>query len=308
MWPVVLQQQLPRLTPQSLPTDTDGVLALRDALWRLRSFLDVFWFAFSCDASTRDDSLSALRSVLDDGYTVIGNFKDLKAMGVVYSHTELALRRSDCLDWKASFIEDDLQRNYTTYLSNFMSTSSAVVSCRGRDSPSAQFWGALSEDLWPTADTPLNTAASALRWLVRLQDGVTVKLIVDLASLRAMNVSDMLMSADQHQRMHDYRKLLRTEVWLPTRLFSLALFYIAEPEAQKLMNVCSQFMTLLETLNNALNAWEFDNQHYADTTLSHQQALDAWNAVQTFLAKNDMVVVFTQLHTMLDTSGSVLGP
>ena len=76
------------LNYSSMPDDIHGA---RKATLTLRDLLDVFSPVFPNTSKTGDDLWGELRTFMDDGYTLLGDFQDLAHSGVNYTQV---IRRS----------------------------------------------------------------------------------------------------------------------------------------------------------------------------------------------------------------------
>jgi len=85
--------ELPTITIASTP---DSVASVRKSILRLRDLLDVCVFTYPF-LSKKDDEIMDIRKLLDDGYAVIGSFKDLEMIS--HSPKDQEKSQSDVLDW-----------------------------------------------------------------------------------------------------------------------------------------------------------------------------------------------------------------
>jgi len=183
---------LDSLNFSSLPTD---VRTLRKGLLYVRTAIDVFVFAFPIESETEDnDTWFRIRTDLDKGYTLIGDFQDLSKMDVKYTKKELRDKRDLCLKWKLKFMENAIRYAYIRYLQR---ASSTVFYFRDVDELSELFWGGIPE-------RPIE-ALTGFQNIALLEKG-----LFNESLIRYENITKIKNLYNEHTNFHEFRKLLRS--------------------------------------------------------------------------------------------------
>jgi len=179
-----------------MPTD---VKTLRKALLYCRDMLDIFVYAYPNETQVGTkvkDVWVQIRGDYNDGYTTIGDFQDLAHSGVNYTKKQLEKLRDACLQWKSGFQQNQLKYDYDVYVQK-ISTSELFY----RD-PSE-----LSAFYWQYVDVYPEFGLSGVQNIARLENGLLQ--IADDNYTQLIELGEPWQD-DQHQFMHDYRKLIRS--------------------------------------------------------------------------------------------------
>jgi hypothetical protein len=200
----ILDAGLNEFSEETLPHQAKD---LRKQIVRLRDILDIFSHNFSHELSLWDD----LRDGLDDGYTVVGDFKDLfdtmpRAAETLASgnmpeyedKNKLNERRNKVLKWKESyFTENGLSDKLKLLLSQIrpLAGDNVVYSKKYSDF----FWGGVT-----TMPMAGNTPAQNARLLVNSQSSLAIG--------EHSSVLDIKNPSSHKNELifHDHRKRLRT--------------------------------------------------------------------------------------------------
>jgi hypothetical protein len=135
-----MNKNMPTLNASSLPPD---VKLLRNNLLAVRNILDVFAFAYPVVG--QHDIFIIAREDINQGYTWIGNFKDLSDSHVNYTYTEMVALRNKCLSWQDTYFGHLKKYDYSNY---FVTPSTTQLFVRVSSDLSPFFWGA-SDNLQP---------------------------------------------------------------------------------------------------------------------------------------------------------------
>lgn len=176
---------------------------LRRQIGVVRAFLDLFVYAFPTNIQG-DDLWKSIRKKLNQGYTDVGDFKDLFDMQGVseryarYSdQAEVAFNRTKVQRWKRRFLSGSNQRKFR----NLVASAQTRMVDRPKSELSRFFWGAV--DAKPSAS---NKGIENLALLVR---GLLRRSIEEYSSVRM--IPDLL-NHDNAEKFHDFRKRTRTSL------------------------------------------------------------------------------------------------
>ncbi|MBL6990237.1 MAG: hypothetical protein ISR65_10685 [Bacteriovoracaceae bacterium] len=170
--------------------------ALRKQIGNTRGYIDLFPFAYKSEKG-----LAELRDGLDEGYEVMGEFKDLYDIQGVdvddadYDKDEVKKLRNAVLDWKDSFGKSSRQKEFKDLLAN---PAKKIVDIK-RKNLSRFFWGGVDQK-------PLNRL-TGVENISRL-----AKNLLDLARDDyddAKQLDDVL-DHEEAESFHDFRKRIRT--------------------------------------------------------------------------------------------------
>jgi cytochrome c556 len=201
---------LTTIRPDTLPHETKQV---RKDMAKLRELIDVFAFAFPAD-SWRD-----VRKSLDEGYEVVGHFKDLfdsqgltiapedlarsdlsptqvRASELRYDTKELESRRETMLNWLSDFLDRDFQARAQAL---FRAAQSDALFPHARKDLSRFSWGGVE-----TRPSEGDRGFDALRALMSAQAHEALKERNELVA-----IENPAKSHKDELRFHDYRKRLR---------------------------------------------------------------------------------------------------
>jgi hypothetical protein len=172
---------------------------MRKALLFCRNSIDIFAYAYplSSDAAEKkhkqEDVFTYLRTDLDNGYTLVGNFQDLQ--NVNYTQKDYLQRLTACLSWKTVFVTNIDQYAYKAFV---LSASPIKLFDRKKKDLSRDYWGKVPDVplLNNTGDQNVAIlAAGQLTEAVAYYDAI-------------YNLTD-IWDTQYHIEFHDYRKLLR---------------------------------------------------------------------------------------------------
>jgi hypothetical protein len=191
----VMNSNMHTLNSTSLPPD---VKLLRNNLLSVRNILDVFAFAYPFPPSPSQknpDVFLIAREDINQGYTWIGNFKDLSDSHVNYTYDEMVALRNKCLNWQATYAQHSQKYDYPTYLSN----PSSKLFVRNPDDLSVFFWGA-TDGLIPALNM------TGYQNIAYLMHSLTEDALKQYPVF--LNLTDIYVPTTQLV-FHGYRKLIR---------------------------------------------------------------------------------------------------
>jgi len=136
------------------------------------------------------------REDINQGYTWIGNFKDLSDSHVNYTNDEMVSLRNKCLNWQATYALHSQKYDYPTYLTT---PSGNRMFIRNPDDLSVFFWGA-TDGLVPTLNM---TGYQNIAYLMHSLTADALKQYPVFLSL-----TDIYVPSTQLV-FHGYRKLIR---------------------------------------------------------------------------------------------------
>jgi len=183
---------LPDLSENSKPGDLSD---LRISILDLRSYLDIFSYAFSIQTV---DIFYLIRNDLNDGYTYIGNFDDLQ--NVHYTPEDMDKLLNKCLSFKNNYNNHSDRYNYDDYIKN---PDLIHLYFRDKDKLSKDFWGNISY-------TPSENLSGYSNIGILLK-GQIENLLTQYPII--LNLDDVCQD-DQHTIMHNFRKLLRSILYI----------------------------------------------------------------------------------------------
>lgn len=212
---------------------------LRKDIGKLKIYLDVFTFAY------KSNLVLEIRQQLDNGYAVIGDFKDLND---TYDNSEVTdelinLKRNKALKWKKAFNRKFVKKEYESYLINPLVSK---VEKRNKEDLPKFFWAIVK---FPKKE--IIDGDSVIR---KLLNGM-----VKVAKKRLEKVVELnnLFSYKRENEYHDFRKLVRAHLKL------VDVFFKDEVLAdQKLFNINEQLTQLISNfgdLNDLLGRFHHVN-------------------------------------------------
>ncbi|MEZ4367437.1 MAG: hypothetical protein R2939_14355 [Kofleriaceae bacterium] len=266
----------------------DEPKAVRKQLAELRDYVDLFAYAYS---TKHGDPWRELRDQLDDGYELIGAFKDLfDRQGVEdpaaarYDEDEVDERRAPVVAWTEAFLDADAREAAEAYLG---APSTTKLYPRDRDDLSPYFWAG--------AELEPKLSRSGLKNLGRLS-----RALLELAEDDYDEVLDLrdLHEEDNQEVFHSFRKRIRGQVR------AVAYFpELVDPEA----DVAAQLATLTELVDRygAVNdliaryaaAHERDDDDLEDEL--EDEIRDAWRELRTWQRDADIDDVLDDVHDAL---------
>lgn len=192
------------LGEDTLPQD---VKAIRKELVRVRDLVDIFSYAYPEQIPVEaealgDDLWRVLRDDLDEGYELMGAYKDLADGQVLeegeeptFEEAELVELRTPLLEWARGF-----EARGELYLPYLQAASETEIHDRKNRHMSRFFWVAI--DKKPKLDL------SGIDNIARLDRELAE---ASLEELEAINdLKNIVKEEEDEERFHDYRKLLRT--------------------------------------------------------------------------------------------------
>ena len=178
---------------------------LSKEIGRVRSFVDLFSYAYP--GSDAFDPWSELRDELDDGYELMGAFKDLydaqrvdDPIDAVYDADEVAALRAEVLEWRDSLVEPDRLAFYRHYLA-----SASNSELHERDA------NELPRFYWREADVEPKKGLTGLENIARLERALLEEAEADLDDTADIG---NLLKHDNEVVFHDFRKRLRSALKL----------------------------------------------------------------------------------------------
>jgi len=170
-------------------------MPLRMALLRTRTELDLFVFAMPLVSTTiKNDTWNRIRNDLQEGFSLVGSYFALHAMGVNMTKKEMKKGRNAVLKWKAEFVNNSAHHGYAGYLKTI---SQNTFFYRPDSVLSPFFWGGVK-------GRP-DEKFSGYQNLAALAQGM-LKQIVDLYDT-LVNVNHVY---DHQKSFTNYRKLSRS--------------------------------------------------------------------------------------------------
>lgn len=167
-----------------------SLTSLRRSIIAVRSFLDIFIYAYPLDV---DDTALILRKDMNKLYTDIGNFDDLHFVKYDPHDAEKLLKK--CLNAKSNYDGHDKKYGYSSYINR---PSKDKIHIRDKDKLSIDFWGHI-----PVIPTEGRTGVQTLGELAKGQ----LKILLE-GYTKFVNLTDVCNKAI-HEQFHDYRKLIR---------------------------------------------------------------------------------------------------
>ncbi len=210
-----LLQHLRSIGTKTLPHQVKKPLDLRKEVLKVRDYLDIFAYAMPEAKINKKDAFERLRQDLDEGYAVLGSYKDLfdvqgtSAQHVDYDKHDVKKRKAALLKWRDGFLAR--QNQYVAYLS-FIESSNLVK--RDRDDLSSFYWG-----------------ATELRPLIQLSAHDNLNLLLKDLLLHAIEEWPLVRQLKNPARdpnnievFHDFRKRVRTLVKVTTYFPELVIW------------------------------------------------------------------------------------
>ena len=209
--PPLVAEVIAQVTELGADVAPDAVKPLRKLLGKLRDHLDLFAPVFPPAGDWRD-RWAELRAAVDEGYGLLGAFKDLHdpqevaggAADIRYDTADVAARRAALLAWRERFLRPAHLRSVRAYLRK----GAVSGAWRRRSGLSVRFWGTSG----PRPD-PARTALANLARLVRYRLREARKV------WRSAARHTRLDERRARERFHDARKRTRALVnvlrWFP---------------------------------------------------------------------------------------------
>lgn len=187
---------------QALDRDTtpESTKEIRKEIGNLKLKLDFFMFAFPKTSIGNEDHLNILRDELDNGYTHIGNFKDLYDAMIASGSNEIDQDKIDrllnkSLSWRDDFIKSSKKRGDLEFISSHSKKDVHLV--KERKLPRL-VWGAVN--YLPKKGDTLGEVADQL---------ILAMLKVVRKNLNELDEVNDLSIYKNEEHFHDTRKILR---------------------------------------------------------------------------------------------------
>jgi len=185
------------LNASTMP-NSPNVKPCRGALRDVRNCLDIFAYAYNTSAQgwkKSKDPWKEIRDDLDEGYEVIGAFRDLIFVNATVP--EIDEQRQVVLQWTEAFVLHNQQSNYSVYV-DYPNLRQLVKRSKNQ----------LSQYFWSGADIKPNASFTGLQNLLLLE-----RALLQLALNRYAKVYNLTYSApydpSNATTLHAYRKLIR---------------------------------------------------------------------------------------------------
>jgi hypothetical protein len=211
-------------------------------------------------SDSNEDAWSVIRSSLDQGYTIMGQFLDLNHAHIRYTALELKAARTRVLQWKQTF-DDNVRRMGQQYLlhANAMTANDNNAMGFSHAHSSRLFWGNY-QGLLPSGD---DTATKALQALGVHQVNLSLQALerVEMYGYNATFFTATVAPEVIQEEYHFLRKLLRCLVD-EYRLFEghdVDMFgSVRSPSnVAASMDILQTARVLLGDLNDDWTAWDF---------------------------------------------------
>jgi len=280
------QQELSSLDETTPPT---SVKALRSALGSMRDILDVFVYAYPPKFSTGDDKSKGdawvkVRECVDDGYTEIGDFKDLADSGVNYTQKQEDKRRNVCLDWKADYVSH--AQEYNSYILN-----ASVTQLYNRDK------SVLSPYFWANTPYKPSLKLTGVQNVALLAKGLVSEAIDGMSEWE--NLTDITGSKKQ-LKFHDYRKLIRGTYAVATFTSDV---YITNPNCSisRSQQTVNTFYSMIGKVHDNIVAYDYnkENDHSKKAKASKKLVESMWESLKGWVTSNNPSGSLTCLQTSL---------
>jgi hypothetical protein len=249
---------------------------LRKSILLTRTYLDIFVYSYPTGTSlSNPDIFEILRSDLNKGYTLIGNFDDLHFVNYTSSDKQKLLGK--CLDWKSVFASDIGTCNFGKYLS----ASGSKLYYRNKTELSTDFWGLIPEvpelnltgyqNIALLSTGQINNCITNFHIIVKLEE---------------------IWKDEYHEQFHDYRKLIRGINFIPNYF----------PEAYKInvgkyTDILQDAYNSFGKLNDIINEYSYYEKK-GDSKIASQkrdQVISMWHDLRSWMGTEDIVYVLTQV-------------
>lgn len=260
----------------------DQIYSERKAILEARDLMDVFSPVYppsTSSASDDDDMWMVLRSYLDDGYTVLGDFQDLYASHANYTSEYFDILQGLVLTWNVEFETFRETHDIPTYLSASPSLTSKHFS---HDKESKLFWRRVEK--LPRGN---DLATDSLHILGAEQVHTTFQYMKKIAPLTSV------LDTVGHAQYHEVRKLLRS-LLDEYKLFGTLMF----PDTNLTLVAMSEIDTarhLLGDMNDHYVAYTLETM-LMTTTSNNTQELERlaneiqeeWNYIKSWMIETDL--------------------
>jgi len=255
------------LNDTSLPSD---IKSLRTSLLSVRNLLDVFVFAynpFNDKTDKHDDIFTVARADMNEGYTWIGNFKDLDDSHVNYTYAQMVALRVKCLKWQEKYYKHAKKYNYSEYI---VTPSTDKLYERSTKELSPFFWGAV-DGLRPSLT---RGGYENIAYLMESLTSLALKNYVEW-----LNLTQIYGDATQLV-FHAYRKLIRGVNSVSDFASEI---YIANATCVKgSLSTTNSFFGLIGKVHDQITAYDYYMSNN-ETTLAAQEIVtidQMWGSLQ----------------------------
>jgi len=255
------------LSPTTLPHQAK---LIRKRIGLVRDYVDLFSYAYPGAADF--DPWAELRDELDDGYELVGSFKDLfdaqrveDPADAVYDHGEVDELRAAVLEWRDAFVVPDRLAFFRHYL-----TTAASDELYSRDKDD------LPRFYWREAKIEPKKSLGGIDNIARLERALLEEAADDLAETATI---DELTKGDNDVAFHDFRKRLRSALKL-TGYFPTIVEPDEDPSAEKA--VLEEVVDLYGDINDALVALHRARERNDDdeTEALEDEIEERWDALK----------------------------
>jgi hypothetical protein len=265
---LTFETDLQKVTNEVKPQDTKE---LRKRIGEIRDLLDLFAHNFHAER----DLFKSMRKILDDGYTVIGDFKDLyDGAAAAGKGTEFKIekslvekRRTKVLRWKNDYFAPN---GYSDQLQKLASAARPLEAHLDLDKEdlSRFFWGGV--DILPN---PALGPAENARLLALAQ---AQKVFEQVESVNAIT---NVRKSKSETRFHDFRKRLRAVAKVCNLAIRIKGDSCAKPSVEAILILVDRLGTIEDLLTGAaLLEDEKDSKAASKQFDAAQRAFDKFKA------------------------------
>jgi hypothetical protein len=262
------ETDLQKVTNEVKPQDTKE---LRKRIGEIRDLLDLFAHNFHAER----DMLKSMRKILDDGYTVIGDFKDLydgaasvgKGTDVNFEKSLFEKRRSKVLRWKNEYFAPN---GYSDQLQKLTAATRPLEANLYMDKKdlSRFFWGGVDILPNPALGPAENARLLALAQAQKIyEQAESVKRITNIRKSK------------NETRFHDFRKRLRAVAKVCNLAIRIKSDSCAKPAVDAILVLVDKPGTIEDLLTGAaLLEDEKDSKAASKQFDAAQRAFDKFKA------------------------------
>jgi hypothetical protein len=277
---------LATLGETSLPHDAKQP---RKQVAETRDYVDIFSYAYPRDHG--DDPWKEIRSDLDDGYEILGSFKDLfDVQGVedpadaVYDPDEVAELRADVLAWLEGFMASDHVAEMRAFLAD---PDLSHLTDRPDHDLSPFFWG--------EADIEPSKNLSGLKNVAALERALLALARDDFDAIDGLkHVTDQ----DDHEEFHDFRKRVRSLVRV-ARYFPRIIKNGEDPA--ELLAVLDEVVLRYGDLNDRILAYDRAREEDDEDTVDElgEEIDELWDELRDWQKDADVDDVLRDLRSIV---------
>jgi len=273
-----MKANLQHLTKESLPTTVKDI---RKSILFVRDTMDIFVFAYP-DVDQKDSTWLKIRTLLDDGYTVIGAYQDLQYSNP--SPDDQAKLLKVCLDWHQEWEDKKKKHNYADFIQNPLPNRLTKP-----DDLFSYYWKVISK----VPKDHLEGAENIARML-HYMNGYSVDTLT-----KVLLITDPVKLAD-HEEFHDFRKVLRSIDFVSSFMSFMAPYSIFQAgfDPTPINTYVEVIRTSFGDINDQIANYYFEKDHGADPAHLHdlEVEIDAeWQNVKNNLDTNGFVAQMNAL-------------